>query len=549
MNTSDFFKKLCVGVNFNVSKFRPDAERFKLVKKTEEKSSEPRDGSSNFSKDHANGPGVSKPGVKRKKPGSADINENETTSNQANPTRACKRQRIRAKGTDVPELLSSFEELAARYKLSQTLLRNIASLGYKEPTAVQRQAIPAMLERRELLCCAPTGSGKTAAFLVPIIGQLQRQQSGGTKGDGQGAGGGGFRALVLSPTRELARQTYRECLQLVRDTGLKVYLLSKLASARTRLASAQHKLDIMVCTPNRLLCLIRGGILELNRVEWLVLDESDKLFEAAGGARGFREQLARVCQACSGSPRLRRALFSATATRQVEDWCRLHLDALLTLTVGIRNAAADLVDQELQFVGSESGKLPALRALVKQGQLQPPVLVFVQSKQRAKELFAELVYDGINVDAIHSERPQLQRDRVVQGFRAGHIWVLICTELLARGLDFQGVGLVLNYDLPPSVVSYVHRVGRTGRAGHRGRAITFFTEDDVLEGRLRSIVQLLRESGQPLPDYLLGSKPKRRQRQSQQTVAQRDPISDASLEKQKKRKRAKRAPGKQIASQ
>ncbi|EEC05033.1 DEAD box ATP-dependent RNA helicase, putative [Ixodes scapularis] len=242
MNTSDFFKKLCVGVNFNVSKFRPDAERFKLVKKTEDKSSEPRDGSPDSSKDHANGPGVSKSGVKRKKPGSADINENETTTNQANPTRACKRQRIRAKGTDVPELLSSFEELAPRYKLSQTLLRNIASLGYKEPTAVQRQAIPAMLERRELLCCAPTGSGKTAAFLVPIIGQLQRQQSGKTKGDGQSAGGGGFRALVLSPTRELARQTYRECLQLVRDTGLKVYLLSKLASARTRLASAQHKL-------------------------------------------------------------------------------------------------------------------------------------------------------------------------------------------------------------------------------------------------------------------------------------------------------------------
>ncbi|KAL1427677.1 hypothetical protein MTO96_017363 [Rhipicephalus appendiculatus] len=199
---------------------------------------------------------------------------------------------------------------------------------------------------------------------------------------------------------------------------------------------------------------------------------------------------------------MRRALFSATATDQVEAWCRLHLDAFLSLTVGIRNAAADLVDQKLQFVGSESGKLLAIRGLVK------------ESKQRAKELFAELVYDGINVDVIHAERTQAQRDRVVRAFRSGQVWVLICTEVLARGLDFQGVGLVINYDVPPSVVSYVHRIGRTGRAGHPGKAITFFT------GRRH---------------YLLGSNPKQRVRH--QTVAEREPISTIPPDFKKKTRR------------
>ncbi|KAL3224481.1 hypothetical protein MRX96_026592 [Rhipicephalus microplus] len=212
---------------------------------------------------------------------------------------------------------------------------------------------------------------------------------------------------------------------------------------------------------------------------------------------------------------MRRALFSATATDQVEAWCRLHLDAFLSLTVGIRNAAADLVDQKLQFVGSESGKLLAIRGLVKEGKLQPPVLVFVQSKQRAKELFAELVYDGINVDVIHAERTQAQRDRVE--------WVLSST------MTYHHL-----------FVSYVHRIGRTGRAGHPGKAITFFTEDDVTEGRLKSIVHLLREAGQPLPDYLLGSNPKQRVRH--QTVAEREPISTIPPDfKKKKTRRTKKA--------
>lgn len=135
------------------------------------------------------------------------------------------------------------------------------------------------------------------------------------------------------------------------------------------------------------------------------------------------------------------------------------------------------MDQKLVFVGNEPGKLIAFRDMVRKG-LNIPALVFVQSKERAQQLFYELIYDGINVDAIHADRTQLQRDNTVRSFREGRIWVLICTELMARGIDFKGVNLVINYDFPPSAISYVHRVGRAGRAGRRGEAVTFWTLED-----------------------------------------------------------------------
>uniref|UniRef100_A0A8C0HHM4 RNA helicase n=1 Tax=Chelonoidis abingdonii TaxID=106734 RepID=A0A8C0HHM4_CHEAB len=232
------------------------------------------------------------------------------------------------------------------------------------------------------------------------------------------------------------------------------------------------------------------------RVEWLVVDESDKLFE--DGKSGFRDQLASIFLACT-SHVVKRALFSATFAFDVEQWCKLNLDNIILVSVGARNAAAETVDQELLFVGSETGKLLAMRDLVKKG-FTPPVLVFVQSIERAKELFHELIYEGINVDVIHADKTQQQRDNVVHSFRAGKIWVLICTALLARGIDFKGVNMVINYDFPTSAVEYIHRIGRTGRAGHTGKAVTFFTEDD--KPLLRSVANVIQQAGCPVPDYI-----------------------------------------------
>ncbi|XP_078122439.1 putative ATP-dependent RNA helicase DDX52 [Sander vitreus] len=399
--------------------------------------------------------------------------------------------RINVHGCDVPNPVCTFEELQSEYRLNPRVLQNLKDAGLNSPTPVQMQAIPLMMHGRELLACAPTGSGKTLAFCLPLLAHLQQPAN------------LGFRAVVISPTRELANQTYRELLRLSEGVGFRVHIMDKASLAAKKYGpQSNKKYDILVSTPNRLVFLLKQDppALDLSSVEWLVVDESDKLFE--GGKTGFREQLAAVFLACSGS-KVRRAFFSATCTPDVEQWCRLNLDNLVSVNIGHRNTAVDSVEQDLLFVGTENGKLVAMRDIIKKGFL-PPMLVFVQSIDRARELFHELVYEGINVDMIHADRTQQQRDNVVNSFRSGKIWVLICTALLARGIDFKGVNLVLNYDFPTSSVEYIHRIGRTGRAGHKGKAITFFTEND--KPLLRSIANVIKQAGCPVPDYMIGFK-------------------------------------------
>ncbi|XP_077167206.1 putative ATP-dependent RNA helicase DDX52 [Paroedura picta] len=395
--------------------------------------------------------------------------------------------KIYIQGTDLPEPVPTFKQLQEEYKIHPKIMQNIEAAGFQSPTPVQMQAIPVMLHGRELLACAPTGSGKTLAFSIPILTDLKQPMN------------KGFRALIISPTRELATQTHRELVKLSEGTGFRIHMIHKTVEAAKKFGpKSSHKFDILVTTPNRLIYLLKQDppAINLARVEWLVVDESDKLFE--DGKTGFRDQLATIFLACT-SPLVKRAMFSATFAHDVEKWCKLNLDNVISVSIGARNCAAETVVQELVFVGSETGKLLAMRDLVKKG-FMPPVLVFVQSIERAKELFHELIYEGINVDLIHADRTQQQRENVVQSFRAGKIWVLICTALLARGIDFKGVNMVLNYDFPSSAVEYIHRIGRTGRAGRTGKAITFFTEDD--KPLLRSIASVIQRAGCPVPDYI-----------------------------------------------
>ncbi|KAJ3663059.1 hypothetical protein Zmor_007368 [Zophobas morio] len=416
--------------------------------------------------------------------------------------------RISVVGKHVPEPTRNFDD----FPVEQGIIENLKNCGYVEPTPVQKQAVPIMLEGRNLLACAPTGSGKTAAFLVPLINDLKGPKK------------KGFRALILCPTRELAKQTQRECVRLSEGKGFRVHIISKINKAVAQYGpNSSQKFDILITTPNRLCFLLNQDppAISLTNIKWLIIDEADKLFET--GNRGFREQLDQILLACTNKEK-KIAMFSATYTPVVAKWCVHNMKGLIRITIGQRNAATDSVEQELLFVGNEQGKLLAFRDLVRKG-LSPPVLVFVQSKDRAQQLFNELIYDGINVDAIHADRTQLQRDNTVRSFREGKIWVLICTELMARGIDFKGVNLVINYDFPPSAISYVHRVGRAGRAGRKGKAITFFTIEDTVN--LRSIAHVLKDSGCEVPSYMLTmkKKPKKERKKLEKAAPKRDEIN------------------------
>uniref|UniRef100_A0A182S7N0 Probable ATP-dependent RNA helicase DDX52 n=1 Tax=Anopheles maculatus TaxID=74869 RepID=A0A182S7N0_9DIPT len=389
---------------------------------------------------------------------------------------------------EVPNIIETFDQLSTDFGVTSRLVSNITAC-YSTPTPVQMQAIPVLMKSISLHAYAPTGSGKTAAFLIPILHHLKKPMK------------CGFRALIICPTRELAKQIQREALRLGDEMNLRTHVIQTVDDPKKSdySFSSGRSYDILVTTPNRICYLLTQSPpkIDLSNIQWVVIDEADKLFEDS--KHSFREQLDTVITACN-NPAKTVALFSATQTREVNEWVAKNIPSRIRFSVGLMNGAVDLVEQKLLFTGTESGKLLAFRELVAQG-LHPPVLVFVQSKDRAQQLFTELIYDGLNVDVIHADRTQRERDNVVRAFREGKIWILICTELMSRGIDFKGVNLVINFDFPPSTISYVHRIGRTGRAGRPGKAITFFTKDDTVN--LKSIAHLIKSAGGEVPDYML----------------------------------------------
>ncbi|KAJ3229191.1 DEAD (Asp-Glu-Ala-Asp) box polypeptide 52 [Chytriomyces hyalinus] len=451
-----------------------------------------------------------------------------------------KEQRIRVQGTDVPFPFTSYAGLCDRYQFPAYLRKNLTTQHYTTPTPIQMQSIPVMLHEREIIACAPTGSGKTLAFLVPILFAL-----GAPKGDG-------FRAVIISPTRELALQIHRHIKNLTRGRNFKTCVLTKATNPSNPITSAQlAKFDILVTTPLRLVHALDQDSIKLDKVRHLILDEADKLLEL-----GFLTQMDSVFAACS-SPHLQRSLFSATMPSGIESLARTFMRDPIRVIIGTINSATSTIKQSLKYVGEESGKLIEMRQMVQGGQLKPPALIFVQSIERAKELFSELVYDGINVDVIHSERTKAQRDAVIQSFRSGKTWVLIATDLMSRGIDFKGVSMVINYDFPQSVQSYIHRIGRTGRAGREGSAVTFFTKADA--EYLKIVVNVMKESGCEVPEWLLNVKnPNKKERKNlRKRAIQRDTISTMSkydakkiakkrniVDDSKKRKQEKVAPEK-----
>jgi len=417
--------------------------------------------------------------------------------------------RISGDGTPPPPV-DVFEKLPFPVNLMGTqrkeaLLAAIEKSVWKEPTAVQMQTIPLLCSGEDVSVSSPTGSGKTGAFVIAALIKLSSPPL-------HGAAVSGPRVLVLAPTRELAVQIHREA-AFLSNLQVPVQIL-------TTPILAGHKgvkwEGLLVSTP-----MAAMSMLSLSSVELVVLDEADRLLElgkdredqkALSGDTGFLGLVDQVLLKCD-HPRVQRALFSATMTDHVTELVTSVLRDPVRLSVGLPNAGATTIEQRLIFVGREQGKLLALRQLIQDG-LRPPVLVFVRSKERAKELHRELVFDGINVGIVDSDLSAEKCDAALRNFRLGKVWVLLCTDLLARGIDFKGVNMVINYDFPPSTISYIHRIGRTGRAGRSGLAVTLFTESDV--PTLRSIANVIRLSGGSVPDWMLSLQIQRNRTRKQQ---------------------------------
>ncbi|CAN8259923.1 unnamed protein product [Cochlearia groenlandica] len=397
-----------------------------------------------------------------------------------------KQYNIHVSGNNIPPPLKGFAELASRYGCEGYILRNLAELGFKEPTPIQRQAIPVLLSGRECFACAPTGSGKTFAFICPMLIKLKRPST------------DGIRAVILSPARELAAQTAREGKKLIKGSNFHIRLMTKPLVKTTDFSNL--RCDVLISTPLRLKRAIKAKKIDLSKVEYLVLDESDKLFE-----QSLLEQIDCVVKACS-NPSIIRSLFSATLPDSVEELARSIMHDAVRVIIGRKNTASESVKQKLVFAGTEEGKHIALRQCFAES-LNPPVLIFVQSKERAKELYDELKCENIRVGVIHSDLPSGERENAVDSFRAGETWVLIATDVIARGMDFKGINCVINYDFPDSASAYIHRIGRSGRAGRRGEAITLYTEEDV--PFLKNIANTMKSSGCEVPSWIMSLKKKK----------------------------------------
>jgi ATP-dependent RNA helicase RhlE len=352
--------------------------------------------------------------------------------------------------------------------LSADVLRGVRASGYHTPTPIQKAAIPVILRGDDLIGCAQTGTGKTAAFVLPILSLLLENPP--PKGPRR------VRVLVVTPTRELALQVDEAVRTYGKYTPFKSLPIYGGVGMTPQLNGLRRGPDIVVATPGRLLDHLERGSLSLAHCEALVLDEADRMFDM-----GFIHDVRRIVAA---TPKTRQTLlFSAT----MPDAVRRLADAILRdpefVEIGQRRNPADTVEQTACLI-DESAKIDLLCHVLDMEEVDN-VIVFSRTKHRADRITRKLNQGGYAAVAIHSNRSQVQRQKALQGFKDGRYRVLVATDIAARGIDIEGISHVINYDTPNLPESYIHRIGRTGRAEAEGQAITFVTRDDM--GYLREI--------------------------------------------------------------
>lgn len=365
--------------------------------------------------------------------------------------------------------------------LDQTLLQAVADAGYQQPTAIQAKAIPMALTGRDLMASAQTGTGKTASFTLPILQRLSQMRASQN-----------IRALVLVPTRELAIQVLASFQTYGAHTSLKTTAVYGGVELEQQLPALQAGVDVLVATPGRLMDMLNRRHIRLDGLRILVLDEADRMLDL-----GFRDDIAQIMANVPG--KRQNLLFSATFSKEIKQLAHDFMRHPVKIELENPNSAANTVSQS--FYPVDQPDKPEILSYLIHGGRWPKVLVFVRTKKAANKVADLLIEDGINAQAIHSDKNQYQRIRTLEDFKDNYFDVLVATDVAARGLDIEQLPLVVNYDLPKVPQDYVHRIGRTGRAGQKGRAISLVNPEE--KKLLATIGQLINKSLtiEPLPYF------------------------------------------------
>lgn len=363
--------------------------------------------------------------------------------------------------------MSDFQSLG----LSEKLLQAVKKEGYTSPTPVQEQSIPPLLAGRDVLGVAQTGTGKTAAFALPVLQVMSRSRPQGKRF---------IRALVLSPTRELAAQIDERFSAYSEHLDIRHRVIFGGVSQNPQVRALQRGLDILIATPGRLLDLIGQGHIDITKVEFFVLDEADRMLDM-----GFIRDIQKVLKLLP--QRRQNLLFSATMPTSISNLAGSFLNDAIMVDVSPKELTVEKIEQKIMFT-RKSDKRTLLVKIIKEERVSRGI-VFTRTKHGANRLVKQLDQSGIDAAAIHGNKSQGARTKALAGFKKGNIPILVATDIASRGIDVEGITHVFNYDLPNEPESYVHRIGRTARAGRSGIAYAFC--DDTESGYLVGIQQLI----------------------------------------------------------
>ncbi|POR37190.1 ATP-dependent RNA helicase DED1 [Tolypocladium paradoxum] len=402
---------------------------------------------------------------------------------------------VEASGHDVPEPVHNF----TTPPLDEHLCRNIELAHYKVPTPVQKYSIPIVMGGRDLMACAQTGSGKTGGFLFPILSQAFLNGPSAVPAGAAGQFGRQRKAyptsLILAPTRELVSQIYDESRKFAYRSWVRPCVVYGGADIGSQLRQIERGCDLLVATPGRLVDLIERGRISLCNIKYLVLDEADRMLDM-----GFEPQIRRIVEGedMPGVTDRQTLMFSATFPRDIQMLARDFLKDYVFLSVGRVGSTSENITQKVEFVEDIDKRSVLLDILhTHAGGL---TLIFVETKRMADSLSDFLINQSFPATSIHGDRTQRERERALEFFRNGRCPIMVATAVAARGLDIPNVTHVVNYDLPTDIDDYVHRIGRTGRAGNTGLATAFFNRGN--RGVVRELMDLLKEANQEIPPFL-----------------------------------------------